>query len=90
MSTMEPPPRPTPVVAVPSSWRRGQRGTLTHIEPHLAGRELAVWRAIAATLFTLLVGGAVLGQGTAAAYAFLLLVPALLMATNRAHWWVRR
>jgi len=89
MSTMEPPPRPTPVVAVPSSWRR-QRGTLTHIEPHLAGRELTVWRAIAAALFTLLVGGAVLGQGVAAAYALLLLVPALMMATNRAHWWVRR
>jgi hypothetical protein len=88
MSTMEPPPRPTPAPAVAPG--RGRRGTLTHIEPHLAGPELTVWRAIAAALFTLLVSGAVLGQSTAAAYAFLLLVPALMMATNRAHWWVRQ
>ena len=90
MSTMEPPPRPTPpVTAVPSGWR-SRRGTLTHVEPHLAGPELTVWRAIAAALFTLLVLGSLLGAGAATCYAFLLLVPALLMASNRAHWWVRR
>ena len=90
MSTMEPPPRNT---AVPAAILRGSargRGALTHIEPHLAGAELTVWRVIAATLFTLLVGGAVLREGGEATWAFLLLVPASLMAANRAHWWVRR
>ena len=90
MSTMEPPPRPTPTVtAVPSSWRR-PRGTLTHIEPNLAGPELTLWRAVAAGLFTLLVLGSLVGAGAATCYAFLLLVPALLMASNRVDWWVRR
>ena len=84
------PPRLIDAGLTDAALARGRRGTLTHIEPHLAGPELTVWRAIAAALFTLLVTGAVLGQGTAAAYAFLLLVPALMMAANRAHWWVRR
>ena len=90
MSAMEPPPRPTSAAAALVAGRRGRRGTLTHVEPHLAGPELTAWRAIAAGLFALLVLGSLLGAGVATCYAFLMLVPALLMASNRAHWWVRR
>ena len=83
MSTMEPPPRPTSVEAP-------TRRTWTRIEPCMSPRELAVWRGIAGAIGSLLVLGVLLGVPFAATWAFLLLVPALLMADNRAPWWVRR
>jgi hypothetical protein len=87
MSTIEPPPRPDSASAVPT---RRRRGSLTRIEPCLIGRELLVWRSLAATLLCLLAAGALLGASFASMCAFLLLGPVLLMATNRAPWWVRR
>ena len=84
MSTLEPPRRPT------AETRRPTRPTWTRTEPCIVGRELAVWRALAGVLVVLLVLGTLLGQGSAATCAFLLLLPAVLMAGNRAVWWVRR
>jgi hypothetical protein len=40
-------------------------------------------------LLCLLAAGALLGASFASMCAFLLLGPVLLMATNRAPWWVR-
>lgn len=86
MSTIEPPPLPASASAV----RARRRGSLTRIEPCLVGRELVVWRSLAAALLCVLAAGALLGASVASMCAFLLLGPVLLMATNRAPWWVRR
>ena len=85
MSTIEPPPRPASAGAVPT----GRRGSLKRIEPCLVGRELLVWRSVAAALLCVLAAGALLGASLASLCAFLLLPPVLLMATNQAPWWIR-
>jgi hypothetical protein len=87
MSTIEPPPRPASPSAVPAGRRRG---SLTRIEPCLVGRELLVWRSLAGALVSVQAAAALLGASLASLSALLLLVPVLLMATNRAPWWVRR
>jgi hypothetical protein len=87
MSTIEPPPRPVSPSAVHTGRRRG---SLTRIEPCLVGRELLVWRSLAAALVCVQAAAALRGASIASMCSFLLLVPVLLMATNRAPWWVRR
>lgn len=84
MSTMEPPPRPT-ATSAPAARREW-----TRVEPLVAGRELGLWRTIAAVLVAMLALGTLLGESTPATCAFLLLVPAVMMASNHAVWWVRR
>jgi hypothetical protein len=86
MSTIEPPPRPASPSAVQA---RRRRGRLTRIEPCLVGRELRVWRSLAAVLVFVQAAAALRGASIASMCSFLLLVPVLLMATNRAPWWVR-
>ena len=86
MSTIEPPPRPASPSAVPAGRRRV---SLTRIEPCLVGRELRVWRSLAAALVSVQAAAALVGASIASMCAFLLLGPVLLMATNRAPWWVR-
>jgi hypothetical protein len=83
VSTFEPVPRP----AATATGRETPRWTRT--VPCIQGHELMVWRSTVAALLGLSIIGMAVGSPVPAVWAFLLAIPAMIIAEGQAPWWVR-
>lgn len=83
MSTFEPVPR----TAATATGRKTPRWT--RIAPSIQGHELMVWRSTVAALLGLSIIGMAIGSPVPAVWAFLLAIPAMIIAEGQAPWWVR-
>ena len=83
MSTFEPQPRRAATAT------RKTAGRWTRTVPSIKGHELMVWRSTVAALLGLSIIGMVLGSPAPAVCAFLLAIPAMIIAEGQAPWWVK-
>ena len=83
MSTFEPAPRPAPT----ATGRKAPRWT--RIVPSIQGHELMVWRSTVAALLALSIIGMAIGSPVPSVWAFLLAIPAMIIAEGQAPWWVK-
>jgi hypothetical protein len=78
---------PVPRRAATATGNKPARWTRT--VPSIQGHELMVWRSTVGALLALSIIGMVLGSPGPAVWAFLLAIPAMIIAEGQAPWWVK-